>query len=325
MRAFPTVTALTALGVLLALSAAPPGGAARAQGRPPAGGTTDPGGAGLAWTPRVDYACDAGGVVPVWYEGAVAWLALDGRLERLVRSGDGAPARYRSERREWAVRGDEGTLGAPGQSARTQQRCRLAPLETWQPFQGTRRYGCADGLTVEVTPSLEAAVLGFRGDTYRMREVPLPSGSYFTDGARAWRGPVSGRMFAESDGDAVFARGCQPGVVDETRTLDGTITYRTRQALPANAVVELRLLDTSRADAAAQPLARRVLVTRGEQVPLPFTLTYAPAAIAAGRRYQLQVTITIDGRVRFRTTTAHPVLADGVQTTPVAVVVEPVR
>jgi uncharacterized lipoprotein YbaY/membrane-bound inhibitor of C-type lysozyme len=324
MRAFPIVTGLMVVGLLvLAMDRTDAARVADAAADAGQAGLTPA--AGPAWTPRIDYACDNGALVPVWYEGPVALLVLDGRLERLVRGGDGSQARYGSDRREWVVRNDQASLGAPGQSAATLQRCRVAPLETWRPFVEPRRFVCADALSVAMSASLEAAVLTFRGDTFQMREVPLPSGSLYTDGQRAWRGPVTARMFAESDGDAVFARGCQPGMVDETRTITGTIAYRTRQALPANAVVELRLLDTSRADAPAIPVARRVLVTKGEQVPLSWSLTYAPAALETGHRYQIQATIALDGRVRFRSTTAYPVLADGVQETPVTVMVEPVR
>jgi putative lipoprotein len=123
----------------------------------------------------------------------------------------------------------------------------------------------------------------------------------------------------------VFARGCQPGVVNDSATLTGTITYRSRQALPAGAVIEARLVDASRADAPAIPLARAVLVTKGEQVPLPFTLTYAPGVIEKGHRHLVEATMTLDGRVRFRTTTMHPVLQAGVAGDPVAIVVQPVR
>ena len=107
--------------------------------------------------------------------------------------------------------------------------------------------------------------------------------------------------------------------------LTGTVTYRTRTALPPGAVIEVRLLDVSRADAPADTLARTEIVTRGEQVPLPFTLRYAADQIQPRRRYRVQATIAIDGRVAWRTTTAYPVFVDGAATTRVDVVVDPVR
>jgi len=280
---------------------------------------------GAAWTPRTDYACGAsGGRVSVWYEPRVAVVFLDGRLERFA-AVQGSAGKYSSGRFEWTTKGNAATYSAALQSKPSQQQCQQLPSSSWRQSLASQRYICADGLTVEVTPTLEAATLVFRGETYRMREVPTASGNLYTDGVRAWRGPGNARMFAEADGDAVFARGCQPGVVTDTATLTGTITYRTRQALPTGSVVEARLVDASRADAPATPLARAVLVTRGEQVPLPFTLTYASGVIEKGHRYIVEATVTLDGRVRFRTTTIHPVLQGGTATGPLEIVVQPVR
>jgi uncharacterized lipoprotein YbaY len=107
--------------------------------------------------------------------------------------------------------------------------------------------------------------------------------------------------------------------------LAGRITYRTRQALPAGATIEVQLLDVSRADAPATVLGRTRIVTTGEQVPIAFTIPYDATSIDARRRYTVQATITVGERVAFRTTTAHPVLSNGAPSTGVEVVVEPMR
>ena len=107
--------------------------------------------------------------------------------------------------------------------------------------------------------------------------------------------------------------------------LTGRVTYRTRQALPAGAIIEVQLLDVSRADAPAQPLGRTSIVTKGEQVPVPFAVAYDASTIDPRRRYVVQATITIAGRVAFRTTTAHPVLTGGGSGTDLEVVVQPAR
>jgi len=107
--------------------------------------------------------------------------------------------------------------------------------------------------------------------------------------------------------------------------LTGRITYRTRAALPPGAVVEVRLLDASRADAPAPVLGRVEIVARGEQVPLPFAVRFDPEAIDQRRHYTLDATITIAGRVAYRTTATHAVLTNGAPIAAVEVVVEPVR
>ena len=281
--------------------------------------------AGAGFSPRSDYACgSSGGRVSVWYEPKVAVLFMDGRLERFT-AAQGSTGKYSGGRFDWTTKGNGATYSAALQSRPSQQECQRVPLSSWRQALAALRYTCEDGLSVEVTPALESATLVFRGETYRMREVPTASGNLYTDGVRAWRGAVASRMFAEADGDAVFARGCRPNAMNNTATLTGTVTYRTRQALPAGAVLEARLLDVSRADAPSTPLARAVVVTAGEQVPLPFTLTYAPAVIEKGHRYIIEATLTIDGRARFRTTTMHPVLQDGAQAGPVEIVVQSIR
>lgn len=107
--------------------------------------------------------------------------------------------------------------------------------------------------------------------------------------------------------------------------LNGRVTYRTREALPAGAIVEVRLLDVSRVDAPAITLGRTEVVTRGEQVPIPFTVGYDSDAIDQRRRYALQATITIAGRVAYRMTTAQAVLTNGAPATNVEVVVQDLR
>lgn len=278
-----------------------------------------------AWSPRIDYQCGEGVRVPVWYEGRHAVIFVDGRLERLpsVRSGSGA--RYSDGRHDWFTRGAEATLSAADRTAGTRLNCTVTGLSSWRPAPATEHYQCADGLTVKVTARLEAAAITFRGETYQMREVPVANGNLYTDGVRAWRGPAGGRHFAEADGDAVFARGCHLASPAGTAALTGTVAYRTRQALPAGAAVEVRLVDISRADAPADVVARQVLVTKGEQVPIPFSLTYAAGALEAGRRYAVEATIAIDNRVRFRTATVHVMEMARAGTTPMAIVVQPVR
>lgn len=274
------------------------------------------------WTPRVDYDCN-GTVVSVWHEPKAVVLFVDGELETLRQTRAGSNARYAGDRREWQLRGGTARLGAVKGSAATQQECRTTGMSSWRPHAATRRYTCQDGLTVEMTPELERASFTFRGDTWWMREVSARGGTLYTDGVRSWRGSPAARLLVEADGLAAI--GCHPGVLEDPETLDGTVTMRTRQTLTPGAIVEVRLVDVSKADAPSVPLARQVIVTSGEQVPIPFSLTYMKELVEAGHRYHVQATITEGGRVRYRTTTAHPVFESGDPDTPVTIVVQPSR
>lgn len=93
----------------------------------------------------------------------------------------------------------------------------------------------------------------------------------------------------------------------KTRTLTGTVMYRERMALPPSAVVEVKLLDVSRADTPAGVIAQTVIRPRG-QVPIPYRLTFNDVKIMPGHTYALRASIRVGGRLLFTSTTHQPVL-----------------
>lgn len=107
-------------------------------------------------------------------------------------------------------------------------------------------------------------------------------------------------------------------VMAESRNLNGTVTYRERIALPPSAVVEVKLVDVSRADAPSQTIAETSIRPAG-QVPVSWQLRFDDADITPGRRYALQARISVDGELWFITTTHHPVLAGGPDKTGIVV------
>jgi putative lipoprotein len=105
------------------------------------------------------------------------------------------------------------------------------------------------------------------------------------------------------------AQNAGPGAM--TGTVTGTVTYRHRMALPPDAVVDVSLQDTSRADAPARIVGQTTIATRGAQVPIPFRINYDPAGIDPSHQYTVRATITVDGKVLFNSPTAYPVLTRG--------------
>jgi len=94
--------------------------------------------------------------------------------------------------------------------------------------------------------------------------------------------------------------------------LTGSVAYRERITLPADAVIDVQLIDASVADIAAQTVAEGLINAEGRQVPVPFTLTYDPAKIVPGNRYSVRATIRSgDGMLMFSTTQTYPVLTHG--------------
>jgi putative lipoprotein len=105
--------------------------------------------------------------------------------------------------------------------------------------------------------------------------------------------------------EPVGAQGTAPGAVV------GTVAYRQRVALPPDAVVEVRLEDTTRADAAARTIGQATIPTHGAQVPIPFRIEYDSAAIDPSHSYSVRATIYVGGKLLFSSPTMYPVLTRG--------------
>lgn len=100
-------------------------------------------------------------------------------------------------------------------------------------------------------------------------------------------------------------------VAAQADAVTGTVTYLERIALPPNAVVIVRLVDVSRADAPAVILVEQQIATNGKQVPFAFTLTYDPARIDPRSTYAVQARIEVDGQLWFVTTERYAVITQG--------------
>ena len=95
-----------------------------------------------------------------------------------------------------------------------------------------------------------------------------------------------------------------PGVVT------GTVTYRERIALSPQAVVEVKLVDISRADAPATTIGEQIIENPG-QVPIAFRVPYDPATIDERFTYAIQVRITEDDKLLFINDTRYSVITRG--------------
>ena len=90
----------------------------------------------------------------------------------------------------------------------------------------------------------------------------------------------------------------------------GTATYRERVALTPGAVFEATLEDVSKADAPAAVIGQVRKLNPG-QVPIAFEIAFDPRRIDAARKYVVRATISEDGRLRFTSDQAYPVLTHG--------------
>lgn len=90
----------------------------------------------------------------------------------------------------------------------------------------------------------------------------------------------------------------------------GTVTYLQRMLLPPDSVVEIQLLDVSRADAPSTEIATYSIKQPGPP-PYSFTLDYDPEAIDGTATYVVRATVRDNGRLIMTTDTAYPVLTRG--------------
>jgi copper homeostasis protein (lipoprotein) len=98
-----------------------------------------------------------------------------------------------------------------------------------------------------------------------------------------------------------------PAVASTTGKVTGLATYRERVALTPRAVFEATLLDVSRSDAPAEVISSMRKPNPG-QIPITFEIAYDPRRINTARTYVVRATISEEGRLRFTTDHAVPVL-----------------
>lgn len=98
----------------------------------------------------------------------------------------------------------------------------------------------------------------------------------------------------------------------QSKTVTGSVTYRERIALPPSAVIKVRLVDASRADAPATVIGEQVIKAAGRQIPFAFEIAYDPKRIEERFTYAVQARIEDeDGRLRFISDRHYPVLTRG--------------
>lgn len=118
---------------------------------------------------------------------------------------------------------------------------------------------------------------------------------------------------------ATLALGLLPagGAFATTGTLRGTVSYRERIALPPGAIVEVKLLDVSLADAPARIIAETRV--SGARNPARYVLHFDRAQIQPRRRYALQARILHRGQLLFFNTSHHGIFDGGPEQTDIRV------
>ncbi|MUL15892.1 YbaY family lipoprotein [Aliivibrio fischeri] len=95
-----------------------------------------------------------------------------------------------------------------------------------------------------------------------------------------------------------------------TQSVTGTVGYRERIALPANAVVTVTLEDISLADAPSKTITEQTFEVGENSSPFAYSLEFNTADIQANHRYAVRATIKVDDKLRFTTDTNYAVITD---------------
>lgn len=95
-----------------------------------------------------------------------------------------------------------------------------------------------------------------------------------------------------------------------TAAVSGTINYRQRISLPANAIVTMQIAEIT-AGRSGVIVAEQKFSTNGAQVPFRFTVNFDPARLNQNAAYTIQGNITVDGKVVFTTSSLYRVYTQG--------------
>lgn len=98
-------------------------------------------------------------------------------------------------------------------------------------------------------------------------------------------------------------------LAQDATIVKGNVFYRERMALPANAYVSVRLEEVGAADAPSRVVSEVGYMTGGKNVPLPYQLTWMPGVQDSRNKYYVRATISVDGKVMFRSVDSYEVAA----------------
>lgn len=94
------------------------------------------------------------------------------------------------------------------------------------------------------------------------------------------------------------------------RTVTGTISLPQRIALPSDAVIQVELVDISRADAPAFVLASQQMIAGERQAPFAFSLNVDVWTLVESATYSINARVSVDGELQWISDTVTPVISN---------------
>lgn len=99
--------------------------------------------------------------------------------------------------------------------------------------------------------------------------------------------------------------------LEESAAVTGTVTYRERIALAADAVIEVMLQDVSLQDTRAKIATEVTIKPAGKQPPYSFRLQYKESDIDSSHTYVVRASARVKGSLIFTSTMSTPVITRG--------------
>lgn len=184
-------------------------------------------------------------------------------------------------------------------------------------------YSCDNGQRFDIAFSAAAdgrpqATLNLADGPLVLPQVPVASGALYRDDKRILHTKDNGATFEDGKGNTwrcqrgdVAPQSLPPTPVALSSFIDitGQVSYRTRHALPADAILHIRVQDgTGRK---ARILAEQSYELAGTQVPIPFSTTIDRDLIGKQARVTVAASIDYGGKRRLVSTKAYPALKHG--------------
>jgi len=187
-------------------------------------------------------------------------------------------------------------------------------------------YACDNGSKISAVFSQNSegrplAILDLAGSSKSLALIPAASGAHYRGEGLNFYTKGDDAIFEDSNG---VMRRCtigntpppaqpQPPAVSSFLDISGSVSYRQRIALPPDAILTIKVQDTSRADAKALTLAEQTIELAGQQVPIAFNLVVDRDLIGKKRaRITLSARIEQHGKLLFINDKSYPVkLIDG--------------
>ena len=185
-------------------------------------------------------------------------------------------------------------------------------------------YACDNGSHIDISfsPANDGrpqATLLFSDGELTLPQVPTASGALYRADDIRLHTQDDVAIFEDGKGNV---RRCTQGItppqqaaatpaVSSFLDITGSVAYRQRLALPADAILIIRIQDVSRAGTKARQLAEQRIELGGRQVPIPFATTIDRDLIGKQAHVTVSARIERGGKLLFVSDKSYPALNNG--------------